>query len=67
MYFEEESGIPIPLYPPLFVSVNCVIKYKKFERSSNWNENVVSKYILETHGRDSTQELISTFDKLTSK
>ena len=46
---------------------NIVIKYKKFERSSNWNENVVSKYILETHGRDSTQELISTFDKLTSK
>jgi len=47
-------------------SGNIVIHYKNFDRSSSWEENIVSKYILEKYGKDSTEELISKFDDIVS-
>lgn len=40
------------------------VGFKKFERSSSWNENIATKYMLKTFGKDSTEELISTFDRI---
>lgn len=40
------------------------IAFKKFERSSKWDENIVSKFIMENLGRDCTGELIKVFDSL---
>ncbi len=42
------------------------ITYAKFDRSSSWDENIVSKYILEKYGQDATDELISKFDEIIS-
>jgi|GEM_PF-2477877 len=42
------------------------ITYTKFDRSSLWDENIVSKYILEKYGQDATDELISNFDEIAS-
>ncbi len=42
------------------------ITYTKFDRSSSWDENIVSKYILEKYGQDATDELISKFDEIAS-
>lgn len=41
------------------------IGFKEFERSSAWDENVSSKLMLERYGVDSTEELITIFDKIT--
>lgn len=46
---------------------SIAIYYKKFDRSSNWDENIVSKHILETYGQDSTLNLLSIFDELISR
>ena len=43
------------------------INFKKFERSSSWNENIASKYMLEHYGNDSTRKLVSEFDIIYSK
>ncbi len=40
------------------------ISFKKFERSSSWDENVCSKFMLEKYGKDSTQDLLSLFDEI---
>ena len=40
------------------------ISLKKFERNSNWEENVCTKNILPLTVKDSTQELIQLFDKI---
>lgn len=40
------------------------IEFKTFERSSSWDENVCSKFMLEKYGKDSTQQLISLFDEI---
>lgn len=40
------------------------ISFKLFERSSNWEENVITKNMLPLVIKDSTQELISIFDKI---
>ncbi len=42
------------------------IEFKKFERSSSWSENVVSKYIIENYGKDSTEELVGKFGEIAS-
>ncbi len=41
------------------------IEFKKFDRSSSWDENIASKYVIENHANDCTEELISFFDKIT--
>ena len=43
---------------------DIVINYKRFDRSSNWEENIVSKHILELYGNDATKDLISLFDEI---
>lgn len=43
---------------------NIVINFKKFQRSSAWDENIVLKYALEKFGKDSTRSLVSLFDKI---
>ncbi|MCX6712271.1 MAG: hypothetical protein NT041_01100 [Candidatus Vogelbacteria bacterium] len=40
------------------------IDYKKFERSSGWEEHIVLKGDLEKYGKDSTTELVKIFDRL---
>lgn len=43
------------------------VEFKKFERSSKWDENILLKHTLEKYGKDSTNELISVFDKIMRK
>ncbi|MFH1790102.1 MAG: hypothetical protein ABH832_03490 [bacterium] len=40
------------------------IEFKKFDRSSSWDENMVLKSYLEEKGKDSTDELLTLFGKL---
>jgi hypothetical protein len=59
-------------YSPSDVAINGIecragmikIEYKKFDRSSSWDENIASKYIVENNAKDCTEELISFFDKI---
>ena len=48
-------------------SGNIVIHFTKFDRSSKWDEDIVSKYILEKYGHDSTDDLLSNFDEIIKK
>jgi hypothetical protein len=41
-----------------------IITFKVFERSSSWEENISSKFMLEKYGKDSTKELLALFDKI---
>ncbi len=43
------------------------VEFKKFDRSSKWDENVLLKQTLEKYGKDSTKDLIDLFDELVSK
>ncbi len=40
------------------------IEFKKFDRSSNWDENIALKSFIEAMGNDSTDELINLFDTI---
>lgn len=59
-------------YSPSDVAINGMeckagmikIEYKKFDRSSSWDENIASKYVIENCAKDCTKELISFFDKV---
>lgn len=46
-----------------YVTVN----FNKFERSSKWDENIASKYLVQGLGKDSTENLIEIFDKIISQ
>ena len=53
------SGVPVK-------KGNIAIKLNRFDRSSKWNENIALKYTLEKFGKDSTQDLIALFDKISA-
>lgn len=40
------------------------VEFKKFDRSSGWDENILLKQTLERYGVDSTQELLTRFDAI---
>ncbi len=46
---------------------DSVIEFKKFDRSSGWNENILLKQILEKYGEDSTDELVRLFDNIMNR
>lgn len=62
----------IYFYSPVDIVVNgfkcnsgmVKIEFKKFDRSSSWNENIASKYVIENHAKDCTKELLSFLDKV---
>lgn len=62
VYIEAEND--------LFIDGNKVssglvkISFKRFERSSSWDENIASKVMLEKYGEDATEELVGIFDKI---
>jgi hypothetical protein len=43
---------------------DILVEFKKFDRSSKWEENILLKQTLEKYGKDSAQELIYTFDQI---
>lgn len=43
---------------------DIAIEFKKFERSSNWDENILLKQTLETFGTDYSLELVKLFDDI---
>ena len=43
---------------------DIVVEFKKFDRSSKWDENIMLKQTLEKYGDDSTKELVKLFDKI---
>lgn len=46
---------------------DILVDFKKFERSSKWDENILLKQTLEKYGKDSTKELIKEFDLIVNK
>ncbi len=40
------------------------IEFKKFDRSSKWDENIALKTFIESRGKDSTHDLLCLFDKI---
>lgn len=67
---KNKGSLYIETKEPLIINGNSVsagyvkIGFKKFDRSSPWDENICSKYMLEHYAKDSTQTLISLFDKI---
>lgn len=68
----RENKGSVYFYSPSNISINGVkcgpgmikIDFKKFDRSSSWDENIISKYIIENCANDCTAELISFFDSI---
>lgn len=46
---------------------DILVEFKRFDRSSKWDENILLKQTLEKYGIDSTGELINLFDEIVSK
>lgn len=46
---------------------DVMIEFKKFERSSSWDENILLKQTLEQYGNDSTDSLLDLFDNIMNK
>lgn len=42
------------------------IAFKKFDRTSGWDENIALKYIVENYAHDCTDEMVSKFDEIAS-
>lgn len=43
------------------------IEFKKFDRSSKWDENILLKQTLERYGKDSTHDLLAQFDLIATQ
>lgn len=64
-YFEAKENMTLcgNVIKPGYIKV----EFKKFDRTSKWDENIALKSFIEDKGCDSTDELVAMFDKIVKK
>lgn len=60
------SSHPITIGGIALEAGDILVEFKKFERSSKWDENILLKQTLEYYGQDSTDAMVHKFDVIAS-